>query len=178
MLLTSIKNKLNFKKTNNKGFSLVELIIVVAIMAILIAILAPQFLKYVERSRTAKDEANADEFLRASQIAVADNDASAIGDFDVTLAKTTGIVTIKADNNDDLQIVLNEFNASFGWDLKETTNASKSTTEEQTGKYKPVSKAHKAQSYVVRVRFDRVTPGDTTTDYSGNGKVSIIGTWE
>ena len=32
---------------NNKGFSLVELIIVIAIMAILIVVLAPQYLKYV-----------------------------------------------------------------------------------------------------------------------------------
>lgn len=40
----------------NKGFSLVELVIVIAIMAILIALLAPQYLKYVEKSRLASDE--------------------------------------------------------------------------------------------------------------------------
>ena len=43
------------KKTNNKGFSLVELIVVIAIMAVLIVVAAPQFLKYVEDSRRAKD---------------------------------------------------------------------------------------------------------------------------
>ena len=43
------------KSMGNKGFSLVELIIVIAIMAILVGVLAPQLLKYVERSRQAKD---------------------------------------------------------------------------------------------------------------------------
>ena len=41
---------------NNRGFSLIELIIVVAIMAVLIGTLAPQYIKYVERSRTVTDE--------------------------------------------------------------------------------------------------------------------------
>ena len=43
------------KKLNNKGFSLVELIIVIAIMAILVGVLAPQYIKYVERSRKSTD---------------------------------------------------------------------------------------------------------------------------
>ena len=38
------------KSMGNKGFSLVELIIVIAIMAILVGVLAPQLLKNVERS--------------------------------------------------------------------------------------------------------------------------------
>jgi len=40
---------------NNKGFSLIELIIVIAIMAIIVGILAPQFIKYIEQSRESKD---------------------------------------------------------------------------------------------------------------------------
>ncbi len=43
------------KSLTNKGFSLVELIIVIAIMAVLVGVLAPQFLKYVEQSRKSKD---------------------------------------------------------------------------------------------------------------------------
>ena len=43
------------KEMNNKGFSLVELIIVVAIMAVLIGVLAPTYLKYVESSKKTSD---------------------------------------------------------------------------------------------------------------------------
>ncbi len=37
------------------GFSLIELIIVIAIMAVLVGVLSPVFVKYVDKSRKAKD---------------------------------------------------------------------------------------------------------------------------
>ena len=43
------------KKLNNKGFSLVELIIVIAIMAILVGVVGSQVIPYLENSRKAKD---------------------------------------------------------------------------------------------------------------------------
>lgn len=64
------------KKMNNKGFSLVELIIVIAIMAILIVVLAPQYLKYVERSRNSTDMQTATEFMDACEVYAADPEAA------------------------------------------------------------------------------------------------------
>lgn len=58
------------KKMNNKGFSLVELIIVIAIMAVLMGVLAPQFIKYVESSRVQKDLSAVGEVQNATQIAL------------------------------------------------------------------------------------------------------------
>ena len=60
------------KKMNNKGFSLVELIIVIAIMAILVGVLAPQYLKYVEKSRVSADKDQLDSFYTACTTAAAD----------------------------------------------------------------------------------------------------------
>lgn len=61
---------------NNKGFSLVELIIVIAIMAILIVVLAPQYLRYVERSRNSTDMQNARTLMTAAETWAADPQAS------------------------------------------------------------------------------------------------------
>lgn len=58
------------KKANNQGFSLVELIIVIAIMAVLVGVLAPQFIKYVENSRVQKDESAIEELRNATEIAL------------------------------------------------------------------------------------------------------------
>lgn len=81
------------KSIGNKGFSLVELIIVIAIMAILVGVMAPQLLRYVERTRVSSDTQLADSVRTAVRTAMMDpvvlNDT----------ASRTQIAGITASNN-------------------------------------------------------------------------------
>ncbi len=67
---------------NNKGFSLVELIIVIAIMAILVGVMAPQLIKYIEKTNVSSDTQLADTVKSA--ITTAMLDPSVIGASDYT----------------------------------------------------------------------------------------------
>lgn len=68
-----VKLKNNIKNAT-RGFSLVELIVVIAIMAVMAAVLAPALLGYVERSRAQKDDSAMDEMVNSVQLALADTD--------------------------------------------------------------------------------------------------------
>ena len=106
---------LNKKKNDNKGFSLVELIIVVAILAILVGLLAPQYLKYVEKSRKSADASNLDEMVRAIQVYAADAEVTLPADtYTITInATSTGVTATKNGSKTVAERALNE-NAP-GW---------------------------------------------------------------
>lgn len=74
----------NMKK-DNKGFSLVELIIVIAIMAILIGVVALQVIPYLEKSRVGKDRQAVDTVYSAFQTSLAENEEAQTADMTITL---------------------------------------------------------------------------------------------
>lgn len=59
----------------NKGFSMVELIIVIAIMAILAGALAPALIKYINKSRISTDISNGQQIASAIQTALSNEKA-------------------------------------------------------------------------------------------------------
>ena len=72
---------------NNKGFSLVELIIVIAIMAILVGVMAPQLIKYIEKTNVSSDVQLCDSVRTALNTACLDPDVVKNGG---DLADSTG----------------------------------------------------------------------------------------
>lgn len=64
-----------FKK-NEKGFTLAELLVVVAIIAILVAVSIPIFTSQLEKSREATDAANFRAAKAAATVAYLDSDAA------------------------------------------------------------------------------------------------------
>ena len=77
------------KRLGNKGFSLVELIVVIAIMAILVAVLAPTLLSKIEDSREGTDLQALGEINTAIKEAILSsetaNDEMPDGDYTVTI---------------------------------------------------------------------------------------------
>lgn len=66
-------------KTDNRGLSLVELIVVIAIMAILVGVLAPAMVKYIGRARQVRVEKEASEFIKSAQVAYVEVSAKGCG---------------------------------------------------------------------------------------------------
>jgi|GEM_PF-4893412 len=75
----------------NKGFSLIELVIVITIMVTLSAILAPQLLRYVSQARAAACTANRSEFVNYFMLySVEAEETASIPDF-LLSAKAAGL---------------------------------------------------------------------------------------
>ncbi|MEG0328287.1 MAG: prepilin-type N-terminal cleavage/methylation domain-containing protein [Erysipelothrix sp.] len=66
--------KLIKKQNNKKGFTLIELVIVIAILAILALILIPAMSGYIGSANTSKYQADARSIYTAASVAAADPD--------------------------------------------------------------------------------------------------------
>ncbi|MBR4207101.1 MAG: type II secretion system protein [Lachnospiraceae bacterium] len=76
----------------NKGFSLVELIIVIAIMAILVGVMAPQLIKYIEKSKVSADTQSADSVHTAIVTAMLDPEVAQDSAYDANVSNIQGAI--------------------------------------------------------------------------------------
>ena len=114
-------------KKSNKGFSLVELIIVIAIMAILAAAIAPALIRYIDKSRKADDLQLAGNIASAASAALANEDAyaeisfPASGDAEIALGdrvSSKSIGSFKNGSNVSGTELVKEINSTMGTDNK------------------------------------------------------------
>jgi type IV pilus assembly protein PilA len=123
------------KEMNNKGFSLVELIIVVAIMAVLIGVLAPAYLQYVEKSKKTKDCSAIGSVMDAIEIVAADPaitwGAEALN---VSIDKTKATYSNNSDVEDAVKKIVKEESAKITgtWTNNDTTNKIEFKAERDT----------------------------------------------
>ncbi|MDY3991322.1 MAG: prepilin-type N-terminal cleavage/methylation domain-containing protein [Lachnospiraceae bacterium] len=143
-------------KKNNKGFTLVELIIVIAIIAILVAVLAPNYVKYVDKSRWASDRNDCEALLSEVKTAVVElqNEGTEItSDITITVSQApiSGLT-----NADDLGKQLDKADPNWNKVIVKHKQAHALPGE-------PESKAAKYDKYVIKV--------------TNNGK-SVTGEWQ
>ena len=115
-------------KKNNKGFTLAELLIVVAIIAVLVAIAIPVFGAQLEKSREATDAANIRSAYAEIMVKAIDNDATT----------STKVVSLKQTQpkwqNGDLKTGLQTvFGSAAGTQLDNVNKGGKATVKWSAG---------------------------------------------
>lgn len=93
-------------KKENEGFSLVELIIVMAIMVALVAVLAPQFIGYVQRARDNVVTDSAEEVLHIVK------SEYALGTLKCK-SSSAGVITVKTDDEGYIVVDFDDENLEY-----------------------------------------------------------------
>ena len=113
------------KFTNKKGFTLMEMLIVVAIIAILVAIAIPTFSGQLEKARQATDVANIRAAYAEASVKYLSGDGATAGTADTPALKSTDFSALDADltiGTKKLSEIKTEANAAKGDQITVTVN--------------------------------------------------------
>lgn len=136
-------------KKNNKGFTLVELIVVIAVLAIITVVVAPQYLNYVEKARIGTDENTLGEIAHVAEIAYVELESKT--NTSTTATTTDGAVKVVIDENGNFtyeqQGTANTLDSEVAKVIKPATSGENATASQ----YKFKSKTYKGKSVEITV---------------------------
>lgn len=160
-----MKKKLQkYLSGSNEGFSLVELIIVIAIMAILIGVVALAVIPYLEKSRESKDLQTISTVANALSSAVADSKATASGT--ITIGSGTATLSAATANDNDAAKVLAAMVQSMG-DKEVKLSSGVGANQDLVCYYDTTNSV--VVAYVAQ--HDATVGGSAVTPYSGGSTV-------
>ncbi len=105
-------------RKHNQGFSLIEIIIVIAILAVLTGILAPLYLRYVQRAKDSVAMTNAENFRNVINVTLIEAGSGELGEqaskdakeFSVQYLSSTAAAPTKEDSHRLIYEIYNSFN--------------------------------------------------------------------
>ncbi len=106
------------KKRNNKGFSLVELIVVILIMAVLAVAMAPNVMQWVKNAKDARDKNNYEQLVSVVQEAMTYSGVydEVNSSSEVTLTMLDGTNTLVAADGRDISHLIGAMDTLLpGW---------------------------------------------------------------
>jgi prepilin-type N-terminal cleavage/methylation domain-containing protein len=163
----------NLKANSKKGFSLVELIIVIAIMAILVGIVASQVIPYMEKSRKGKDQQQISSITTAVVSAIADHskkidviEGSSISSWGDGTAPTAVSTTFKL-NDTEFVVNLSSLLSSDGdpADLKDLMVATE-------GKFKSKAYTDCKMADAAEIKCEKKTTSDPVITFVSKDKTA------
>lgn len=131
---------------HNNGFSLIELIIVIAIMVALVAVLAPQFGRYVKRANDAVIADIAEEALTVAKVEFIE------GNLAFASGVSSGTITVGVPDGDgEVRIIVGD-DLTYNGNFEETCGLS-------TNK-----KVNSTRSFEITISGDTLRPSFTLTE--------------
>ena len=152
------------KSTNNKGFSLVELIVVIAIMAVLIGVIAPQFVKYVQQARGSADKQNIELLQTAANSVLADPTLKDLDDTKTNTANGTTFTITAPASADDKAVIANAVDIANKGNFQSLLEAALGNDSNGHPKY-PIPVDSKGYTFVITVK------GSKDAGYSASVKM-------
>lgn len=93
MITNKVLKKLKQKKNKKKGFTLIELTVVLAIMALIITVIAPNFSEIKDKSESKVDDQNCSVVERSVEMLLAEGVITETGNFNITITPGDNGVT-------------------------------------------------------------------------------------